>query len=250
MADNIYQKLVNVRKEVTGLAKDSTTKSSGQFKYVSSNNILSNLRPLMDEQGLLLECRILSHNLLDKWRGAAGQNEHLTELTVEFVWVNSDNPEEKIVCPWYGQGLDTGEKGVGKALTYAEKYFLLKFFNIPTDEDDPDAAQVDHKRNGNGQVQSPSSSTTRANSKPTNGAQASRPVYPTPDAVVDGETFYGAMAALGCKEKTSIDRAKDKAGYGEHEIDQLTVEDLKRIYEFARGVAEENDRKKSAGKAA
>ena len=28
-----------------------------------------------------------------------------------------------------------GEKGVGKALTYGKKYFLLKFFNIATDKD-------------------------------------------------------------------------------------------------------------------
>jgi hypothetical protein len=43
-----------------------------------------------------------------------------------------------VSCRWYGQGIDSGERGVGKAMTYAEKYFLLKFFNIPTDEDDPD----------------------------------------------------------------------------------------------------------------
>lgn len=32
-------------------------------------------------------------------------------------------------------------EGIGKALTYAEKYFLLKQFNIPTDNDDPDSFQ-------------------------------------------------------------------------------------------------------------
>jgi hypothetical protein len=44
--------------------------------------------------------------------------------------------------PFYAQGVDiAGEKGVGKALTYGEKYFLLKTFNIATDKDDPDAFQ-------------------------------------------------------------------------------------------------------------
>jgi len=43
---------------------------------------------------------------------------------------------------WYAQGIDlAGEKGPGKALTYAEKYFLLKFFNIATSADDPDTFQ-------------------------------------------------------------------------------------------------------------
>jgi hypothetical protein len=59
-----------------------------------------------------------------------------------MTWVNADKPDEVIECPWYGQGVDiAGEKGVGKALTYAEKYFILKQFNIATDKDDPDAFQ-------------------------------------------------------------------------------------------------------------
>jgi len=35
-------------------------------------------------------------------------------------------------------GLNEFEKGLGSALTYAERYFLLKFFHINTDEDDID----------------------------------------------------------------------------------------------------------------
>ena len=67
---------------------------------------------------------------------------YFTELIMTMTWVNTDNPDEKIECPWYAQGVDTaGEKGVGKALTYGEKYFLLKFFNIATDDMDPDSFQ-------------------------------------------------------------------------------------------------------------
>ena len=47
--------------------------------------------------------------------------------------------------PWYGQGLKDTEQGIGNALTYAERYFLLKFFKIPTDSDDPDAFLKNHK---------------------------------------------------------------------------------------------------------
>jgi hypothetical protein len=63
-----------------------------------------------------------------------------------MTWVNAEQPEETIECSWYGQGVDiAGEKGVGKALTYSEKYFMLKFFNIPTDKDDPDSFQAKHE---------------------------------------------------------------------------------------------------------
>lgn len=151
MADklNLHQKLLAVRRQVTGLSKDGRSSFGDKFKYVSSNNILSMLRPLMDEQGIVLTSRITGTHLLDKWREGKEQKEHMTEVWVEFTWTDADNPTDRIVCEWYGQGLDTGEKGVGKALTYAEKYFLLKQFQIPTDEDDPDAGHQGSNGNGN-----------------------------------------------------------------------------------------------------
>lgn len=60
-------------------------------------------------------------------------------MTVDMCWHDCESGEELCV-PWYGQGVDlAGEKGVGKALTYAEKYFLLKFFHVATKKDDPDS---------------------------------------------------------------------------------------------------------------
>lgn len=134
---NIYQKLIEVRKVVPYLKKES---QGHQYNFTGSSQVLGAVRLKMDELGLLLIPRIISHTLHEKT--ALNTKEHLTELVMEFTWVNADNPEEKVSIPWYGQGLDTGEKGVGKALTYAEKYFLLKQFNIATDKDDPDAFQA------------------------------------------------------------------------------------------------------------
>lgn len=103
----------------------------------------------MDEVGLLLVPSITSSkvtaDIYDKQDNKGNTKrtvDYFTELEIDFTWVNTEKPEESIICHWYGQGVDTaGEKGVGKALTYAEKYFMLKFFNIPTDKDDPDSFQ-------------------------------------------------------------------------------------------------------------
>ena len=40
-------------------------------------------------------------------------------------------------------GQNDWDKGVGSAMTYAERYFLLKYFHIATDEDDIDNPKVD-----------------------------------------------------------------------------------------------------------
>jgi len=134
---NIYQKLLNVRKAVPFLKKENT---GYQFKYVSSSQTLGALREAMDDNGLVLVPKVTGERAMDHTT-KKGEHQYFTVLNMEFIWVNAENPEETIVCPWVGQGIDDGEKGVGKALTYAEKFFLLKFFNIPTDKDDPDANQ-------------------------------------------------------------------------------------------------------------
>ena len=129
-----------MRKEVPYLQKES---KGYQFNYTGSSLVLGSLKTKMDELGLLLIPRVVSKEVSEH-ETAKGGKEYFTELCMEFTWINADQPEETIVCSWYGQGLDNGEKGVGKAMTYAEKYFMLKFFNIATDKDDPDSFQQKH----------------------------------------------------------------------------------------------------------
>lgn len=144
---NIWQKLIEVRKEVPYLQKEN---AGQQYKYVSSSQVLGNCKKKMDELGLLLIPAVISHKVSESVIEKMGHDgfpekrttTYFTELDMSFTWVNAEKPEETIACTWYGQGVDiAGEKGVGKAMTYAEKYFLLKFFNIATDKDDPDSFQ-------------------------------------------------------------------------------------------------------------
>ncbi|MDR3599395.1 MAG: ERF family protein [Desulfosporosinus sp.] len=148
---NVYQKLIEVRKSVPYLQKIS---SGAQYQYVGSSQVLASLKEKMDELQLLLIPKVTGHKVSES---IVEQHEkdtnnvtkrtttYFTEIDMTMTWVNAEDPKETIECPWYGQGVDiSGEKGVGKALTYAEKYFMLKFFNIPTDKDDPDSFQAKH----------------------------------------------------------------------------------------------------------
>ncbi len=138
----LHQKLLKIRESVTSVNKDA---KGSQYAYVSSANVLNSLRKNMDDNGVLLIPQIHSVNVREKTEEKQGGKftiTYFTELKMTMTWVDVDNPTDKIVCEWYAQGVDiAGEKGVGKALTYGEKYFLLKFFNISTDSDDPDNQQ-------------------------------------------------------------------------------------------------------------
>ena len=142
---NLLRKLVEVRKAVPYLQK---SQNGHQYTYVGSSNVLAAVRDKLDEMGLVLFPKIISREVTqtvasnkDKYGNTKNSITYFTELFFEFTWFDSESGESYIV-PFYAQGIDTNnEKGVGKAMTYAEKYFLLKSFNIPTDNDDPDAFQ-------------------------------------------------------------------------------------------------------------
>lgn len=142
---SLWQKLVEVRKSVTYLQKES---KGNQYNYVGSSQVLAAVRGRMDELGILLIPSIRDVKVTTGEHINSKGNKsalYFTELFMDMEWVNSEKQEESIKVPWYGQGVDiAGEKGVGKALTYAEKYFILKSFNIATDKDDPDAFQQKH----------------------------------------------------------------------------------------------------------
>lgn len=135
---NLHQKLVDVRRAVKYLRKDN---QGDRFKFVSSSQALGAIRGKLDELNVLLVPRVVSHTCRDH-KLKNGGIWYLTGLEMEFTWVDADNPKDTIgPLSWYAEGLDDAEKGPGKALTYAEKYFMLKFFNVATDKDDPDAYQ-------------------------------------------------------------------------------------------------------------
>jgi hypothetical protein len=121
---------------VDKLVKDGQN-TSDKYSYVSSEMVLDTLRPKMNELKLLLMPIVTNANL-SEGQTKSGTTRYMTEMHLTFVWVDCETGE-RLEVPFYAQGVDlAGEKGVGKALTYAEKYFFLKFFHIGTSKDDPD----------------------------------------------------------------------------------------------------------------
>ena len=59
----------------------------------------------------------------------------MTRVDVKYKIVNIDKPTEFEILASSGSGVDTQDKGVGKAMTYSYKYMLLRTFAIPTGED-------------------------------------------------------------------------------------------------------------------
>jgi hypothetical protein len=142
---SLLQKLLKVKESVEFLKKENQGHEGMKYKFVSSSQVLMSIRSTMNQFGILLlpSIKETKVTIYDKTTRSGNENKNFfTEIFMTMTWVNVDDPSEQISSDWYAQGLDAdGEKGIGKALTYAEKYFLLKFFNIPTDKEDPDFEQ-------------------------------------------------------------------------------------------------------------
>ena len=81
------------------------------------------------------------------------KTQFFTILHMEYTWINVDNPAETAVSEWAGTGIDDFEKGLGKALTYSQKYYFVQTFIIDRNDDDPDANQHPNDYNYNSRKQ-------------------------------------------------------------------------------------------------
>ena len=139
---NLYQKLHRVQSQVIGFGKDT---QGNNFKYVSGTKVLDAIKPIMNELGLLLKTEVLSiDNQRNDYATKSNPNksEILSKVMMKFTWIDVDTGD-KDECLWGANGQNDWDKGVGSAMTYAERYFLLKYFHIATDEDDIDNPKVD-----------------------------------------------------------------------------------------------------------
>lgn len=183
---NIYQKLVEIQKSVDSFSKD---KKAFNYSYTTGDQVLSKIRPLMNEQGLLLvqEINDAVNERIDYVNSkGVDKSEILTSAKMTFVWIDSETGEDLRV-PFFANGMNDWDKGLGSALTYAERYFLLKFFHIPTDADDVDARQ-----GGGGKAKSPNkakspSSTPKSKSPSTKKTPPKMESVPKPEPEVQEE---------------------------------------------------------------
>lgn len=133
---SIYKKLLKIQQEIDKFVKDS---KSHNYNYASGNQVLSKIRPLMNKLGLILKQEVLEikNERMDYKTKYGEKSEILTTTKQKFTWVDTETGE-KDENLFGANGMNDWEKGLGSALTYAERYFLLKYFHIPTDEDDID----------------------------------------------------------------------------------------------------------------
>lgn len=156
---NIYQKMAAITAELQTVAKNLTvqTTKTSSYKAVSERDILDAVKPLESKYGVYsYPCgrRVLESNLLESENEYNGKvmkkTTFMTRIETVYRFVNVDEPSEYIDTVTFAEGIDSQDKGSGKAMTYGDKYALMKAYKISTGED-PDqnaSEEKNYKRTG------------------------------------------------------------------------------------------------------
>ena len=158
---NLYQKIQMVSDEIKNIEKKTEVKvtQTSSYKAVADIDVLLAVKKAETKYGLLSipvkQELVKSEQVLKQDRNGytSVTFADIVKMTVRIV--NVDNPkDDPIEIESFGRGLDSGDKGFGKASTYARKYALLNAYKIATGEDpDEQASQqipvatIDEKRN-------------------------------------------------------------------------------------------------------
>lgn len=138
--ENISKAIISVMEEVKGIDK-SMTVGSGTYAYkgVSDKVVKEVIRPAMIRHGLsIIPTGVEAKTEVNRWvEGEKTKQSTFTEVETKYTLLHVSG--EMLELAGYGHGVDTQDKGAGKATTYALKYALLYLFLVPTGKiDDTD----------------------------------------------------------------------------------------------------------------
>lgn len=123
---NIYQRIREVMREVDYIQKGDK-KVNNQYRFVSHDQVTAAIHPQLVKHGIAVIPTV------DEMK----QEGNRTEVTLAVEFINVDDPKDRFEVMFTAYGIDQGDKGPGKCISYAYKYALLKTFCLETG-DDPD----------------------------------------------------------------------------------------------------------------
>jgi hypothetical protein len=141
---NIHEKIVRITAEMGTIPKNSKVEMGGGkfFMAVKEGDVLNKVAELELKYGVnsypfereIMDQKVLT--IVKKYNDQVTERqENFMRIQTGYRFVNIHNPSEFIETISYGDGIDSGDKAPGKAMTYSDKYALMKTYKIETGED-------------------------------------------------------------------------------------------------------------------
>jgi len=130
----LYAKLAKVMAAVERLPKEGYNEHF-KYNFVTDATVADSIRKELGKQGVAFFAEITDA----KQELAPTGKSIKTSIWIEFTFACGETGET-VVKRWRAEALDNQDKGINKAVTSAEKYFLLKTFVMGAG-DDPDESK-------------------------------------------------------------------------------------------------------------
>lgn len=145
---NIFQKLAAITADLQTVAKNLTVSTGkNSYKAVSERDIIDAVKPLEAKHGVysypVSRETLESERLESESYDGKTKTTFFTRIKTTYRFVNVEDPQDFIETVVFSVGLDSGDKGDGKAMTYGDKYALMKAYKISTGDDPDQSASVD-----------------------------------------------------------------------------------------------------------
>lgn len=132
----IYGKIANILKETKAITKSEKNQQQG-FKFRGIDNVMNELHELFAKNDVFILQEVQGFTTENRPTKSGGTNT-FTRATIKFCYMTTDGSHVDTIN--VGEAMDSGDKGMNKAMSIALKYSLLQMFLIPTEEPkDPDA---------------------------------------------------------------------------------------------------------------
>jgi hypothetical protein len=139
---NIYEKLSEITAEISAVAKNLEVGfGANRYKAVGEADVLRAVKPIEKKHGVYsypYSREVIESGTMEKENSKGGKTVSLfMRVKTVYRFVNLEKPDEYVDIVTFGDGVDSQDKAPGKAMTYGDKYALLKAYKIVTG-DDPD----------------------------------------------------------------------------------------------------------------
>jgi hypothetical protein len=141
----LHEKILQIMQEVEYLQKDDKVgEGRNAYRAITEEKVTETIRKSLIKNKVIILPFEQVHTRTDtpsvNYEGKP-QIIRLATVDVKYKIIDVETGEFEVV-PSSGTGVDTQDKAVGKAMTYAYKYMMLRTFAIPTGED-PDKISSD-----------------------------------------------------------------------------------------------------------
>lgn len=130
---SILKKLNTIMKEVKSMEKDGQN-TFQNYSYLSETQVTLAMKKLLEKNGVVFTHDTEFISITEVSPTSKGTKQFMTTIRVRYVFCDMDTGGY-VSGGEIGQGVDSQDKGIYKAITGAVKYIFMKTFLIPTGDD-------------------------------------------------------------------------------------------------------------------